>query len=134
MNKDQFEELLLIHGGDPERWPAGDRADALAFVASGNEGQAMLKAARALDAAVLSASVVRPSGELAAVILGAVSRESERAAFDITPAGVAAAIAGSAGLTGAGYAIAAAIAATMIPDGVVETLSAILASGMPGGL
>ena len=83
---------------------------------------------------MLSASVVRPSGELAAVILGAAARESERAAFDITPAGVAGVIAGSAGLTGAGYAIAAAIAATMIPDGVVETLSAIMASGMPGGL
>ncbi|MFZ2102810.1 MAG: hypothetical protein WAU86_19825, partial [Oricola sp.] len=75
MNRDQFENLLLVHGGDPGRWPARDRTAALAFAASGDEGRAMLNAARALDAAVLSASVVGPSGTLAAAILGAAARD-----------------------------------------------------------
>jgi hypothetical protein len=44
-----FQTLLDAHGGDPERWPARDRATALDFVARSPEAAQALAAARRLD-------------------------------------------------------------------------------------
>ncbi|GAB4352826.1 MAG: hypothetical protein Kow0026_10620 [Oricola sp.] len=133
MNRDQFEKLLLIHGSDTGRWPGADRDAALALAARDSRAKAMLEAARRIDAAVVEASAVWPSGELAARILAAAAADGERAAFDITPAGIAGFVAGSAGLAGVGYAVAAAIAAAVVPVGIMDALTAVAASGLPGG-
>lgn len=132
MNRDEFEKLLLIHGADPARWPERDRAAALALVAADPRASAMQEATRALDRAVLGASAAPMAGDLAARILARAAGDRERAAFDITPAGIAGFIAGSAGIAGAGYAIAAMAAAAVVPAGLFDTVTALAASGMAG--
>lgn len=131
MNRDQFEELLLLHGADLRRWPTGLGEAAQARIASDEEARRLLDAARAADAAVLAASHVAPSGDLAARIVAAATGDEE-AIFNVTPAGVAGALAGSLGLAGIGYAATAAIAGLVVPAALLDIVSAVVASGMPG--
>ena len=132
MNRDQFEELVLLHGADLQRWPAGLREAAQARIASSDEARRLMNAARAADEAVLAASRVAPSGDLAARIVAAATGD-EQAIFNVTPAGIAGALAGSLGLAGIGYAATAAIAGLVVPTVLLDTVSAVVATGMPGG-
>lgn len=52
MRLSHFQRLIAIHGTDPGRWPADQRAEAEALVASSKEARALLQAARSLDDAL----------------------------------------------------------------------------------
>lgn len=131
MNRDQFENLLLLHGADPERWPAEFRDEARRLVASDAGARRLAETVRGVDGAVLAASAVAPSGDLAARVVAAATG-SEPAAFDVTPAGLAGVLAGSLGLAGIGYVAAAAIAGLVVPAALFDTVSAVIATGIPG--
>lgn len=97
MNDNQFGDLLAAHGGDPARWPAETRADALAFMRSFPEQAEALQAeAAALDAVLEAARIAAPSDALAAAILAAGQAETR---FAPPWARLAAVLALSAGLS-----------------------------------
>lgn len=132
MNRDEFETLLLIHGGDAGRWPEDARQSALDLVATDAEAARMLDTARRSDEIVLVASAVGPSGALAARIVAATGGD-EQAIFNVTPAGIAGALAGSLGIAGVGYVASAAIAGVIVPAALIDTVSLIVSSSVAGG-
>jgi len=132
MNRQEFENRLLALGGNLDRWPDSERREALALVAADADARLMLEDVRRTDEAVLSAADVSPNGHLAARILSAVSGDADRAAFSITPAGIAGALAGSAGLAGLGYVAAAGIASFIAPAALFDLVSAVSAGAFPG--
>ena len=133
MNRDEFETLLLIHGGDAGRWPGDARQSALDLVATDAEAARMLDTARRTDEIVLAASAVGPSGALAARIVAAATGGDEQAIFNVTPAGIAGALAGSLGIAGVGYVASAAIAGVIVPAALIDTVSLIVSSSVAGG-
>ncbi|MBE9605301.1 hypothetical protein IAI18_10520 [Acetobacteraceae bacterium H6797] len=61
MNEARFAQLLEIYGAVPDRWPAADRAAALALVVRSSRAAGMLAEAAALDRAIeASRSPVAP--------------------------------------------------------------------------
>jgi len=132
MDRREFENRLLSLGGDLDRWPDAERREALALTHADAEARRMLEDVRRTDEAVLAVSAVSSAGQLAARILSSVSGEADRAAFSITPAGVAGALAGSAGLAGLGYAAAAGIASFVAPAALFDLVSAVSAGAISG--
>ena len=49
MNETRLKRLIEAYGAEPERWPAGDRAAALALLDASAEARAMVVEARRLD-------------------------------------------------------------------------------------
>jgi hypothetical protein len=49
MNETRLKRLIEAYGAEPERWPAGDRAAALALLDTSAEARAMMAEARRLD-------------------------------------------------------------------------------------
>lgn len=133
MNMEQLDQLLLLHGGDIDRWPESDRLAALALATENPAARRLIETASAADRSVRLASEVAPSGTLAARIVAAATGGGEEAIFNVTPAGVVGALAGSIGLAGIGYAATAALAALIVPVALLDTVTAIVGSGVPGG-
>jgi len=132
MDRQEFENRLLSLGGDLDRWPEAERREALALLGADAEARRMLEEIRRTDEAVLAAAVISPAGQLAARILSAASGDADRAAFSITPAGIAGALAGSAGLAGLGYVAAAGIASVVAPAALFDLVSAVSAGAISG--
>lgn len=62
MSPARFERLIAAYGADPARWPAAERAGALAFLAANREAAAPLLAeAASLDQALATARAAAPS-------------------------------------------------------------------------
>lgn len=59
MDIDGFRALLDAHGGDPARWPAAARDDALVLLAAEPRARAVLDDARRLDALIRAAAPER---------------------------------------------------------------------------
>ena len=68
---DRFRQLIDAYGAKPERWPAVDRAAAIAFRAQSAEARAYADAAAALDAARDQAPAQMPSAALRGRVLAA---------------------------------------------------------------
>ena len=49
MNETRLKRLIEAYGAEPERWPAGDRAAALALLDTSAEARALVAEARRLD-------------------------------------------------------------------------------------
>jgi hypothetical protein len=79
MTLQRLQQLLDTYGAGPERWPAEDRAAALALLAHSAEARAQRDKAARLDALLDLAPVVHPSAELAARILAAAPAEETQA-------------------------------------------------------
>lgn len=69
MTLDRLTELLGAYGAASARWPAAERADALALIESSPEAQALVAEAMALDDALAASPVVPVSPALRARIL-----------------------------------------------------------------
>jgi hypothetical protein len=74
MDETRLTELLDAYGADAERWPADERAAALALLARSAEAQALLAAARGLDALLALDPAATPSPALAERIVAAAAR------------------------------------------------------------
>lgn len=61
---DRFRHLLDAHGADPARWPAQERAAALALVEAEPAARALLDEARALDVALDALPTPRAASDL----------------------------------------------------------------------
>lgn len=79
MTLQRLRQLLDAYGATPDRWPAEERAAALALLASSVEARAQRDAAARLDTLLDLAPVVPPSVELAARILTATPVQETRA-------------------------------------------------------
>ena len=76
MNEDRFLNLAAAYGADIDRWPAGERAVAAAFVAANPQVvEACLAAERLLDAALQSYDSRDANPALRARIIAAAPRE-----------------------------------------------------------
>jgi len=83
MDLTTFQALLDAHGGDPARWPDGERAAAMDLVARSPEAEDTLAAARHLDALLVQGLPVRASDPLRfRITTGAVHRRTARPAGD----------------------------------------------------
>ena len=133
MNEKEFEYALSALGGDLDRWSEAERQAALALIASSAEAARMLADTRIVEDAVAAAAAIPASGALAARIVAMAAGRGEQAIFSITPGGIAGAFAGSLGLAGIGYAATAAIAGFVVPAAFLDAVSAIVATGIPGG-
>jgi hypothetical protein len=71
MTLQRLRQLLDAYGASPDRWPAEERAAAVALLADSVEVQSQRDAAACLDALLDLAPVVPPSTELAARVLAA---------------------------------------------------------------
>ena len=63
MTRDEFSNLLDLHGADPSHWPAELRAQALALVGADAVARAELEAARELDAMLTRFSAMSADDE-----------------------------------------------------------------------
>src|SRR5262245_13525280 len=79
MTLQQLQQLLDAYGANPERWPAEERATALALLAHSTAARAQRNEAARLDALLDLAPVALPSAELAAQILAAAPAEKTQA-------------------------------------------------------
>jgi hypothetical protein len=91
----RFRELLDAYGADAERWPADERAAALALLACEPDARVALAAAAALDRVLDLAPAAEPSAALAGAVLAgapAVRRRSRagRALAVVVPLALAA--------------------------------------------
>lgn len=78
MTPQRFAQIVDAYGADPHRWPAGERAEALAFAqAHPGEARERLDAAAALDAC-LAADRVEPPGRALRRRVAAAARSPER--------------------------------------------------------
>lgn len=68
---DRFLELVEAYGAEPERWPEGERAGALALLATSPEARAACREAAALDGLLDELRGFRPSTVLTARVLAA---------------------------------------------------------------
>jgi len=69
MTEARLIELIEAYGGDPEAWPEGERAAALALLSKSEAAQAALSEARALDGLLgAGGGTVRADGPLKARI------------------------------------------------------------------
>lgn len=78
MTLEQLTALLDAYGANPQRWPAEQRAAALALVLRSPEARAKRDAAARLDALLDSAPSTRPSPELAARVLATAGVRARR--------------------------------------------------------
>lgn len=62
MTLERFDNLLLVHGADLERWPAADRRAAQALVDDSRAARDMLAGARAFEAQLAEALAAEPLG------------------------------------------------------------------------
>lgn len=58
----QFQDLVDRLGAEPEQWPAAERADATALLASSQPARQILDEARALKAALTGPAIAAPAG------------------------------------------------------------------------
>lgn len=81
MNAERFEQLTAAYGAQPDRWPEGERAAALAFMeAEGRAAERILFEARMIDAALDASPAPAVGAELRARILASAPRPQPRAA------------------------------------------------------
>ena len=73
VDHDRLEALLEAYGADPERWPAAERDQAVALLASSAEARALQREAATLDRMLDLAAPPAPSPELMADILAGAS-------------------------------------------------------------
>ncbi|NKC31676.1 hypothetical protein [Falsiroseomonas selenitidurans] len=75
MNTEQFTRLLDTHGTEPDRWPAAQRAAALALCAVSPAAHGQWMAAKRLDALLAAARAPVPdASRQARIVAGAVAR------------------------------------------------------------
>ncbi len=75
MTREQFTSLLDTHGADPDRWPEGQRAAALALCAASPAAHGEWMAARRLDGLLAAARAPVPDpARQARIVAGAVAR------------------------------------------------------------
>lgn len=74
MDRERFEHLLAAYGGNLNRWPADERADAAAYVAQDVDAAAELADAQALDRALDHARHDVETSSLAARVLAQAPR------------------------------------------------------------
>ena len=64
MTLERLQELLQVHGGDPERWPEAERQQALALCERDPEAAVLYRSARVLDGLLSEALSPEPSAQL----------------------------------------------------------------------
>ena len=64
MNRDRFLEIVEAYGAEPRRWPAHERAAALAYREADSEAAAVFTQAAALDAVLDESRPIAPSAAL----------------------------------------------------------------------
>ncbi len=69
MDTNRFAELLDAYGADPRRWPAAERAAALALAQASTEARRLLEQAAATDALLAMPPGIVPSSDLASRIM-----------------------------------------------------------------
>ena len=79
MNRERFFTIVDAYGAEPRRWPAAERAAALAFAEADAEAAARLRGAAALDAALDEHRPLAPSTALRRRIVEAAPRPGRRA-------------------------------------------------------
>lgn len=96
MDRARFAALLDAYGAEPRRWPADERAQALAFAADDPGAPALLAAAATLDA-LIDAGAPQPAGaDLRDAIIGSARiKPVRRLALWWAGAGLGAALAGA---------------------------------------
>lgn len=65
----EFEELVDLHGPDPDLWPASDRPQALALLARSAAAQAVMAQARLMEQALTAMPLDQASAELRRAVL-----------------------------------------------------------------
>lgn len=86
MDLQRLEALLDAYGADPARWPAAERAAALALLAADTAAQARLEQARQLDRALdRLPPAPAPAGDLAARIRAAARQQGAPVAPALVP-------------------------------------------------
>ena len=73
MDRTEFEDKLMILGGDLDRWPPAEAEAARRFLAADNESRALLEEVQAVDDAIRSATEV-PVAALAGRIMAATQK------------------------------------------------------------
>lgn len=75
MDAERFAALVAAYGAEPDRWPEGERAQALRFrLADPQAALPILDAERALDALLASAPAPEPQARLVSAILAQAPR------------------------------------------------------------
>lgn len=77
MNAERFRTLIDTYGGDPQRWPPGEREEASAFAGSHAQAGEWLAQSARLDAWLDGYAVPPPDSALAERILAGVPRPPE---------------------------------------------------------
>lgn len=112
MTIDEFEALLLRHGGDPDRWPADRRSKALALVTGDPRALTLLEEVRRLDGDLIEATAIEPltTAELGTLLRLPGTRSTRRSAVGSATTWAVgsvapriAAIVGTGGLAAAGF-------------------------------
>ena len=75
MDTNRFAELLDAYGADPRRWPAAERAAALALAQASTEARRLLEEATSVDALLAAPPGITPSSDLAARIMAQLPAE-----------------------------------------------------------
>ena len=78
MNRDRFFNIVEAYGAEPRRWPAAERAAALAFAESDPEAAALLRQAADLDAVLDESRPLAPSFALRRRIVDAAPQPRRR--------------------------------------------------------
>jgi len=78
MTEERLRSLLAAYGGDPARWPLGEREAALSLLQTSAAARSAADEARALDAVLGGASAVVVPAELTARLLADFTRASSR--------------------------------------------------------
>ena len=78
MTEERLRSLLAAYGGDPARWPLGEREAALSLLQMSAAARSAADEARALDAVLGGASAVEVPAELTARLLADFTRASSR--------------------------------------------------------
>ena len=125
MSPAAFDRLLDTHGADPARWPAADRAAAMALAAASPAAAARLDEARRLGETLDRLPAAEPSPALQARILA----DSERW---ITPAGAPRSM--PPRRRSRRYGLLGGIGATLWPGWPAWQPSAVLAASLAAGL
>jgi hypothetical protein len=97
MTGGRFEAILDAYGADPRRWPAAERAAALAFAAANPSAPALLAAAADLDGAIhMTAPDAAAAPLREAIVASAKMTPRRRRPLWWAGAGLGAALAGAA--------------------------------------
>ncbi len=85
MTPDRFRDLIDAYGGDPQRWPANERAAALALADADARARALLDEAKSLDTLIGSMQIKPPVIDTARIVAAASRLAQEPDTINVVP-------------------------------------------------